>query len=100
MYDPNDVQNIMVTEVYETFLENGLGNKDPMYGRVFIMDKNCKVGFLSYDTNPMKPALSGKGILITNNEDAVYEGLWDLSEEDTPVKEGPLEDFYHNQFAE
>jgi len=52
-----------------------------MYGRIFNMDVNCKVGFLSYDSNPMKPALSGKGILITNGEDAVYEGLWDLSYE-------------------
>lgn len=85
MYNPNDVTNIEVYEVYETYLENGLGNKDPMYGRFFKMDVNCLVGFLSYDTKPMKPALSGKGILLTNGEDAVKEGLWDISQESEPV---------------
>ena len=49
-YNPNDPENIQVYKVYETYLENGFGNKDPMYGRIFEHEKNCLVGFLSYNT--------------------------------------------------
>jgi hypothetical protein len=51
-YNPKDVPNIQVYEVYETYLENGLGSDVPEYGRIFIHERNCLVGFLSYDTNP------------------------------------------------
>jgi len=35
-----------------------------MYGRIYTEGSTCKVGFLSYDTRPLKPALLGKGILL------------------------------------
>lgn len=58
-----------------------------MYGRIFEHDKNCLVGFLSYDTDPSKPALHGKGFLVTHGEteDTVKEGLWTTSIETEPT---------------
>jgi len=60
-----------------------------MYGRLFEHEKNCLVGFLSYDTNPKKPALLGKGFLVTpsltQGADAYKEGLWTVSIEGEPT---------------
>jgi hypothetical protein len=91
---PNDVPNIQVYEVYETHLENGLHSHIPEYGRIFKHEENCKVGFLSYGTNPFYPALYGPGILLTQGEDAVYEGLWSVNYPSTPIKTEALYDFY------
>lgn len=43
IYDPNDVANIEIYEVYETYLENGLVSKEPEFGRIFKLKKNTNL---------------------------------------------------------
>lgn len=70
-----------------------------MYGRVFEHEKNCLVGFLSYDTNPMKPCLEGKGFLITQNADSVKEGLWTTSIDTEPTTVVAVNNLIVNELA-
>jgi len=100
IYNPNDPENIQAYKVYETYLENGYGNKDAMYGRIFEHEKNCLVGFLSYNTDPKKPALLGKGFLVTQGADSVKEGLWTVEIETEPTTEKAVNNLYENEYVD
>jgi hypothetical protein len=97
IYNSNDVENIEVYEIYEMTLFDGTGSKEPSMGRIFRHEENCRIGFLSYDSNPLKPALSGKGVLITQGADSFKEGCWDLAIEVEPTESKTINDFYTNE---
>jgi len=99
IYNPNDPENIQAYKVYETYLENGYGNKDAMYGRIFEHEKNCLVGFLSYNTDPKKPALLGKGFLVTQGADSFKEGLWTVEIETEPTDSIAVNNLYENEYV-
>jgi len=71
-----------------------------MYGRIFEHEKNCLIGFLSYDSNPMKPVLDGKGFLITQGADSVKEGLWTTSIDTEPTTVEAVNNLIENKLAE
>jgi hypothetical protein len=70
-----------------------------MYGRIFEHEKNCLVGFLSYDTDPMKPALMGKGFLVTQGADSIKEGLWTTAIETEPTTTKAVNNLVDNEYV-
>jgi hypothetical protein len=94
-FDPNDVENIEVYKVVETlFVKGNVLNysefNNAYYGRMFEHYKQCKVGFLAYDTTALLPELFGDGFEFNTSDDSYIEGVWDGSEqmiEETPVKD-------------
>ena len=51
-----------IAKIYESKLEKGFGSLEPSYGRYWVLNDKCNVGFLSYENNPSLPAFKGKGI--------------------------------------
>jgi len=70
-----------------------------MYGRIFEHEKNCLVGFLSYDTDPKKPALEGKGFLVTQEADSFKEGLWTTAIETEPTTTVSVNNLVENELV-
>jgi len=83
--------------IYEGQFSEGKLAKDPeTFGRKFLTDSKCYIGYQTYDTNEKDFLLYGKGMIISGiDNDIVSEGLYRFSNDDPQVDQ-EIEDFKVN----
>jgi hypothetical protein len=74
-FDPKVSEKNRILYIYEGYYENGVLRKDPneSFGRYFLTNTVCYIGYFSYDTNERDFLLYGKGMIIEGSTDKVLQ---------------------------
>jgi len=99
--DPNKASMNKIIYIFEGYYENGVLSKSPKekYGRLFLTDSSCTIGYFTYDSRPREFLLNGKGMVIDGKSNKIImEGLFDMSRKAVRRKE-TIEDFLQNAIA-
>lgn len=78
---------------------NGLGTTEPTFGRKYIMDDKCSIGFWTQEVKnkgTLQTMLNGKGIQIQGSH-SHEEGLWIPEDTSNVNKQEDIEDFHENK---
>ena len=96
--DPTQSAENRIIYVYEGYYKNGVLEKHPneKFGRHFLTNSLCYIGFFAQDSNEKDFPLYGKGMIINGQTDEIEdEGLFIYSTTE-PQERQEIEDFNEN----
>lgn len=99
--DPNNESMNKIIYIFEGYYENGVLSKnlEEKFGRLFLTNSHCSIGYFTSDQEPKDFLLNGKGMVIDGKSDEILgEGLFKMSRT-RAIRNEHIEDFYENVLA-